>query len=481
MFVICVKSFIREKNEMIPVEVELSLWPGLPSIQFLGLPDQHVKESAARIKSAIRASGFEFPVAQQILVNLRPSHLKKTSRGLDLAVAVAFLWESEQVSRPLESKDYFVYGELSLSGLVIEPEDIYDLESSEALVILTGSPEAPSSNYKGFKFRRKRIEALSEIGHPQEVLPDNQNPKKIRPSLFKDFLFSQEQANILKLVGLGEHSILLAGAAGSGKSTVAAALGEVLVEPDPGEFQETQKVHKKYGQSLDWRPIVKPHHTTSVIAMVGGGSIPFAGEISRAHGGVLILDELLEYSPKVQEALREPFEDGKMRVFRNGQLREYPAKALIVGTTNLCPCGKWTPRNHRKYFCQWSRQKCEGYRQKLSGPLLDRFEILYYMDKAAQSVVTRQEIIDHIEQAQMFNQKNHISVEWSRVEANLSPDLKIILQEDRLRSQRRKRAILRVARSLASLDQSLIIQLKHLQNALEICLESFENLQSKTS
>lgn len=467
-----VKSFSRDNNQLVPVEIELTLWPGIPGVQFLGLPDQHLKESSLRIKSAIRAAGFEWPLAQQVLVNLRPSHLKKTSRGLELAVAAAFLWETEQVRRPLECQDFFVYGELSLSGEISEPGDLRELEAGREKIVLTGA----SFEREGLPFRRQRVSHLQDLGQPQEILAEIPKLKLQRPSKFIQQLFSKEQAEILRILGVGGHSCLLAGAAGSGKSTVGQALGEILTEPGAEEFFEIQKIHQKFGIQLDWRPIVKPHHTTSTVAMVGGGSVPFAGEISRAHGGVLILDELLEFSPKVQEALREPFEDGKMRVFRNGKLREYPAKSQIVATTNLCPCGRWTPQNRSQFYCSWNRLKCENYRQRLSGPLLDRFEILCYMDRMTEAKVSREDIIDDIQASQDFARSQKISMDAAVILKDLSGGLKIVLESEKIHSQRRINSTLRVARTLATLDRDPTIQRSHLQKSISLCMDSFSRL-----
>lgn len=470
-----VKSFIRENNQLQPVEIELTLWPGIPGIQFLGLPDQHLKESCLRIKSAIRAAGFAWPLAQQVLVNLRPSHLKKTSRGLELAVAAAFLWETEQVPRPIGGKDFFVYGELSLSGDVTEPDDLGLLESEEKIIVLTGVDFLQQRQ----AFRRQRIDNLQSLTCPQEIPAEAKILAFERPEKFSSYLFTEAQAELLEILGAGQHSCLLAGAAGSGKSTIAQALPEVLPEPND-EFESIQKIQKKFGQDIRWYPIVKPHHTTSLMAMVGGGNLPYAGEISRAHGGVLILDELLEYNQKVQEALREPFEEGRMRVYRNGQLREYPAKAQILSTTNLCPCGKWTPENQKTNHCNWKKQKCESYRQRLSGPLLDRFEILFYFNKMGQPKISREIIINNIHQAKKFAEENQLSHSFEEIEKGFSSALKEVLRLENFSSQRRKIAVVKVSRTIANLDSSKEIKISHWRRSLDLCRDSFEKLHERS-
>lgn len=476
-----VQSLIREKNELIPVEVELTLWPGLPGIQFLGLPDQHLKESALRIKSAIRQAGFEFPKSQQILVNLRPSHLKKTSRGLELAVAVAYLWESGQIPKAVLSSDYFIYGELTLMGEVLEPDDLNEDLQVPYPIVLTGSNldllKAPSF------FRKQVISSLKDIKSPIEKAAENVSQILKRPRGFENFLFSQRQARLLQILAVGEHSSLLAGPAGSGKSTIAQVLPGLLRKPSEDSFKKLLQVHRQFDQELDWRPVIKPHHTTPTMAMIGGGNVPFAGEISRAHGGVLILDEMLEFNPIVQEALREPFEEGKIRVSRAGKWMEYPAKSLIVGTTNLCPCGDWTPLE-KNTSCRFSAKRCQSYSQKLSGPLVDRFEILEFTERLSILDVSFQELSVSIQKAQSFSDKmkgamdvcnSQKEIEW--VENTVAPKLMKTVFPEVWSSRRRRSATLRVARTLADLDQSDLIHSKHIDEALKWTMHNFEKLR----
>lgn len=474
-----VQSLIQDRNSLVPVEVELALWPGLPGIQFLGLPDQHLKESSMRIKSAIKHAGFQFPVAQQILVNLRPSHLKKTSRGLELAVAAAYLWETGQVQKPVSSSDFFIYGELSLAGEVIEPEDLASSFQLPHSIVLTGKKPLRTA-----PFRRQVISHLRELESPQEISAERVLESAVRPREWIEKSFSNHQARLLEILAVGEHSLLVAGPAGSGKSTVAQALPGFLKEPSPEELADLQKIHAHFGQKILWRPVVKPHHSTPIIAMVGGGSVPFAGEISRAHGGVLILDELLEFKSAVQEALREPFEEGKMRVFRNGQLKEYPAQTQILATTNLCPCGNWTPLNPESKNCRISMVKCRSYGPRLSGPLLDRFEILDFTSGIGDiSEVSGRQLLEKIKQAQEFSKlRSKSPLPNSRLSSVdllagfTSLEMKKMGFDEQV-SHRRKLAVARVSRTLADLDLSEKIRNHHIDEAVQKCLNSFQRLK----
>lgn len=475
-----IKSLIKEKNQLIPVDVELTLSPGLPGIQFIGLPDQHVKESGLRIKSAIKNSGFQFPVAQQILVNLSPSHLKKNSRGLDLAVAAAYLWETGQVEAPLMDSSFFVYGELSLTGEVFEPDDLSLDFAKLGSVVLTGG----GGNVKQGQFRRKIAKKLAEITEPTEVGVEELGCALKRPEEFLKLKYSKEQAFLLKVLATGEHSALLAGAAGSGKSTIGRSLISFLRPPELEPFLELCKIHREFGNRLNWRPFVKPHHSTPMMAMIGGGSVPFAGEISRAHGGLLILDELLEFSTSVQESLREPFEERVMRVYRAGKKAEYPADTQIISTTNLCTCGRWTPALSKNISCNYSNTRCRGYLQRLSGPLVDRFEILHYSNGIGKLEVSGFEILEQVQIAQKNSEKRfnvwlpNAKRTFEEISETMSGKIWQTIDVDKITSQRRKIALARVARTIADLSGSNEIQAEHLRKAYELSYLNFERLKN---
>jgi magnesium chelatase family protein len=473
-------SLIQDKNELVPVEVELTLLPGLPGIQFLGLPDQHLKESAFRIKSAIKQSGFQFPTSQQILVNLRPNHKRKTSKGLELAIAAAYLWETEQVPRSLASSDFYVYGELTLGGEVIEPEDLRENLLRENAVVLTGL----LGSEKAAPFRRRCVRRLAELCQPEERAAELQFEQPQRPQEVAKHSFSEEQARLLEILAVGEHSLLIAGPAGSGKTTLTKFVAELLRPPSLKTFRDLRRLHRHFGEEISWRPTVKPHHTTPVMAMIGGGSIPFAGEISRAHGGVLILDELLEYSPVVQEALREPFEEGKIKVVRGGKMVEYPAQAQILATTNLCPCGDYTPiaefRKNGK--CRYSLVRCQSYSHRLSGPLVDRFEMLEFSQPLRSLHVPGETVIRRVKEAQEFSEKifgdglANARRELPKIMASFAPGVAALVPPD-FTSHRRRLATLRVARTLADLDLSSQVLERHLDRALEWTQTNFERLK----
>lgn len=479
-----IQSLIRENNRLVPVDVELSFVPGLPQIQFLGLPDQAIKESIHRIKSAIRFQGFEFPKAQQILVNLRPAHLKKSSRGLELAVALGILWETDQASKPLDNS-VLVYGELSLNGEVFEPDDLAeDFETLPEQVVWTGDG---NKEEKGAPFTRFRIAELQNVSSPEKVQPAMRGYKLERPNFGFDLHFPERQAELLKLIALGEHSLLLAGPAGSGKSTIAKTLLSLLQEPSQEDVREIIRNNKEFGNdSLNWRPMVHPHHSTTPLGLIGGGAPPVKGEISRAHKGILVLDELLEFHPRAQEALREPMEELRIRVRRGRFVEDHPAETLVIATTNLCPCGDWVPQS--KVICGRSLRKCQSYMERLSGPLVDRFQIIFFTQKRELgSVTTGTAILKELEDVRKFRKKMgeedsrflKVSARWTWEE--LIRDLpKFYLQElfpRELASRRRDLATLRVARTYADLEQVEKMEPRHVEKALKITFLPFEALK----
>lgn len=477
-----IKSLIRNQDRLVPVEVELSFVAGLPQIQFLGLPDQAIKESIHRIKSAIRNQGFEFPKAQQILVNLRPSHLKKTSRGLELAVALGILWETEQIPKP-DGEEAFVYGELSLGGEVFEPEDLMeDFDPEETLQVWTGTGldnKAP--------FTRWRLQELKDVSQP-EIVPLSPREYVVeRPSFGLDLEFPERQAKLLKLVALGEHSVLLAGPAGSGKSTIAKSLHSLLQAPTQKEMHEIRQNNKGGSEApLSWRPMVHPHHSTSPLGLIGGGVPPFKGDITRAHKGMMVLDELLEFHTRAQEALREPMEDFRIRIRRGRYVEEHPAEALVIATTNLCPCGDWVPNS--RVICGRSIKKCQSYMERLSGPLVDRFQVTFFTRKREEGgTVAGQSLLQELEDARQFRQTmadkdarfRKVAARWNWEE--LTQDLPSFYMRElfpkELSSRRRELATLRVARSLADLMKAEKLHPLHVEEALKITHLPFEALK----
>ena len=355
--------------------MEISLCPGLPQIYFLGLADKNIKESTYRIKSALKHQGFSFPRAKKVLVNLRPGNVKKSSLGLEFAVAMALLWKMGQPP-PKEIKEakkkkkhLFIYGELGLHGEVFAPEDLKTfLEAPPESLIFTGEGK------QKYTFDCYRTRSLKKIGHSRWQKGEKPSSYQVeRPSFGMDLRYSAQQAQQIAFIALGEHSSLFLGPTGSGKSTLAQAICSFLSPPS----LETHKNHIAYEKSKSypsqninankkiWRPLIyaSPHSTPC--SLLGGGNLPQKGDISRAHSGILILEDFLLFSSEAQEALRIPMEKNLIYLSRNGKRRILPAEVLVLATSSLCPCSKFHP-NHPNLSCHYTLSRCRSYRNRLS-------------------------------------------------------------------------------------------------------------------
>lgn len=470
------KSLIKNNHELVPVEVEVLLLPGLPQVHFLGLPDQIIKESVLRIKSAIKTQGFDFPRAQQVIVNLRPNHLKKSSRGLELAVAAGILWETGQLPLPIMEEDFVVYGELGLDGEIYEPEDLNLNLYRQNLKILTGQGHEKSN------FIKLKSKSLQDLTCPEIQEPQERTYSVIRPQILNIIDVPKDQARLLEILVQGEHTFLLAGPQGSGKSTIAKVAHALLRSPAASEVEEIRKIKKNKVSEVSWRPFVSPHHSITLKALTGGGVPLYHGQITEAHRGLLIFDELLEFSRPALEALREPLENGSISIARGAQRSEFPARFVFGATTNLCPCGRWSPEEKR-FYCNFSIKKCTSYLEKLSGPLLDRFNVLYFTNNKAKERVLLEDIQQRIELAQKFSLDQFGAFEYPKRWA----EDRLLSQVDRYywlqhlpvhsSSQRRRLATLRVARTIADLEQSKLIKNNHLEEALQYTYKPFEKLK----
>lgn len=381
------KTLIQNCNRLEVAEIEIEFIPGIPQIHFLGLPDRIIKESFYRIKSALKSSGYKFPLTSQMIVNIKPSHLRKSSRGLEFAVALGILLKTEQIDASRIKDDWVLYGELGLDGNVYEPSD---LQQSEALLrefkILTGI---------GFDSSCFRLENLKDI---EINFTENQRKLK-RPAVGLNRLYTTEEAEFLFLAATTGLHALLAGDSGAGKSTLAFSLNSFLTEPD-----STSDIRFEHL----WRPVVAPHHSISPAAFLGGGQNLFEGELERVQGGILLLDEFSQFSPEILESLRGPMTGEKLRLSRGAFHREFNSDFQVVATTNLCPCGKWTPLKSN-VSCRYTRLKCTRYLERFSGPLLDRFGILLFTHVKQDRKVRGVEILERVQKCVEFQKTSVIA------------------------------------------------------------------------
>ena len=468
-----IRSYVQDGHRLIPCEVELSLTPGLPRVEFTGSVDTSIKESVSRLKTAFSIQNFKWPNKKQININVRPAYVKKLSQGLDLAIAVALLYKTRQILFPQFKEDCFVYGEVALDGSVEAPMDWVQIDQHHLVTGRLPHREVFNDVYS--------VESLRDLLSPILVksLPISAYLK--RPPL-PSLMFSENSAWLLKIVASGEHSMILAGEPGSGKTTLARSLECILNTPSLSLFKEIKKISRMFSKNISWRPFVYPHHSTPLISMIGGGFPPFMGEVSKAHGGILFLDEYLEFKSAVQEALREPLERGEICISRRGEGVFFPSQFILIAATNLCPCGYYVPDKITP--CSYSLRRCRSRLEKLSGPMLDRFDILSLSSFWKGSLsVSLEEILESVKLSQFVKEKRGQSVsnsllQWTDFEKQVDPFILQNILPEHVNSYRRKTAILRVARTLADLKDHKEITLEDVEFSLLFTLKPFQQLQS---
>lgn len=370
------------------VEVEVDVGGGLPHFAIVGLPDQSVKESCERVRSAIKNSGFEFP-PRRIIVNLAPADIRKEGPGFDLAIAMGILLATEQVGAKDAGRCALV-GELALDGSLrgvpgILPMAMF-LQNREMAMLVPGRNAAEASLSSDLAYAVDNLAAAAKfMGNPS--IRQHIGKRGLESLLQHDFTWEEDLALVkgqraakraLEVAAAGGHNILLIGAPGSGKSLLARCLPSILPPLTEREAMEASKIYSIAGLLTSENPLIvrrpfrQPHHTTSATGMIGGGQIPKPGEVTLAVHGVLFLDELPEYRREVLESLRQPLEDHTVTISRLSQAVSYPASFQLVAAANPCYCGFYGDRQKQCVCTPWQVGK---YRNKISGPLLDRIDL----------------------------------------------------------------------------------------------------------
>ncbi|MDO8435848.1 MAG: YifB family Mg chelatase-like AAA ATPase [bacterium] len=488
------------------IEVETDASYGLRHFEIVGLPDKSVQESKERVGAAIKSAGFQSPHNQpiRVLVSLAPADLKKEGSFYDLPIALGFLLSSKQINfNPLGR--IFV-GELSLDGKLRPVKGILAIalavkEKGFKEIILPW-PNAPEAALI------KGIKAIG-VGNLKETIDYLTGQKTISPFEINTEAFIKENnypmdlawikgqeygKRALEIAAAGSHNLLMQGPPGTGKTLLAKAIPSIMPALSFEESLEVSKIYSVAGllpkekPLMDARPFRSPHHTTSEVALIGGGNPPRPGEITLAHRGVLFLDEFPEFHRDVLESLRQPLEEGQITILRAKNALSLPARFTLVAASNPCPCGYFGDPERK---CTCSNSQIQMYKRKLSGPLIDRIDIFINVPQIKYEKLTAPDdenssakIKNAVEEARKIQRTRFLSQvqgtnrgftnaemiipqikKYCQIDSKSDTILRKYVDSGKL-SSRGYHKVLKIARTIADLDNSENILFDHLSEAL---------------